>query len=375
MYYFDHCATTPLHKKVIEVMQRAETDYFGNPSSTHKWGQKSRSIIETARSQMADSIGCSPYEIIFTGGGTESNNLVLYNVIHNPKTHVITSAIEHPAILNVLDRLKKFGIETTILKVDKTGIINPAYLKETIRENTGLISIMYANNETGVIQPLLKLSSIARDHGIPFHSDGVQTIGKISVDIYKTGVSMMSFSAHKFYGPKGVGALFIKEDTQLKSFIIGGGQERNLRAGTENVPGIAGIGMAAELAKTELNKTETHLKNLEQMFKSSIIKRVENLMFNTASEQLPGVVSITIPSTDSGKLIIGLSRRGMAVSSGSACSSGTVKPSHVLNAIGLSNEMNLKTLRISFGKGNSEDDARDLVKAISEIVRGNRFNG
>ena len=374
MYYFDHCATTPLHKKVIEVMQRAESDYFGNPSSTHKWGQKSRSIIETARSQMADSIGCSPYEIIFTGGGTESNNLVLYNLIHNPKTHVITSAIEHPAILNVLDRLKKFGIETTILKVDKTGIINPAHLKETIRKNTGLISIMYANNETGVIQPLLKLSSIARDHGIPFHSDGVQTIGKIPVDVYKTGVSMMSFSAHKFYGPKGVGALFIKEDTQLKSFIIGGGQERNLRAGTENVPGIAGMGMAAELAKMELNKTETHLKNLEQMFKSSIVKRIENLMFNTASEQLPGVISMTIP-TDSGKLIIGLSRRGMAVSSGSACSSGTVKPSHVLNAIGLSNEMNMKTLRISFGKGNSENDVKDLVKAISEIVRGNRFNG
>ena len=374
MYYFDHCATTPLHKKVIEVMQRTESDYFGNPSSTHKWGQKSRSIIETARSQMADSIGCSPYEIIFTGGGTESNNLVLYNLIHNPKTHVITSAIEHPAILNVLDRLKKFGIETTILKVDKTGIINPDHLKETIRKNTGLISIMYANNETGVIQPLLKLSSIARDHGIPFHSDGVQAIGKIPVDVYKTGVSMMSFSAHKFYGPKGVGALFIKEDTQLKSFIIGGGQERNLRAGTENVPGIAGMGMAAELAKMELNKTETHLKNLEQMFKSSIVKRIENLMFNTASEQLPGVISMTIP-TDSGKLIIGLSRRGMAVSSGSACSSGTVKPSHVLNAIGLSNEMNMKTLRISFGKGNSENDVKDLVKAISEIVRGNRFNG
>jgi len=219
------------------------------------------------------------------------------------------------------------------------------------------------------------LSSIARDHGIPFHSDGVQAIGKIPVDVYKTGVSMMSFSAHKFYGPKGVGALFIKENTQLKSFIIGGGQERNLRAGTENVPGIAGMGIAAELAKTELNETVTHLKNLEQIFKSFIIKRIENLMFNTASKQLPGVVSMTIPSTDSGKLIIGLSRRGMAVSSGSACSSGTVKPSHVLNAIGLSNEMNMKTLRISFGKGNSENDVKDLVKAISEIVRGNRFNG
>ena len=318
MYYFDHCATTPLHERVTEVMQKTESEHFGNPSSTHTWGQKSRSIIETARSQIADSIGCDPYEIIFTGGGTESNNLVLYNLIYGSKNHVITSAIEHPAILNVLDRLKQFGIETTILNVDKTGMIKPSHLKDTIRKNTGLIS---------------------------------------------------------FYGPKGVGALFIKENTQLRSFIIGGGQERNLRAGTENVPGIAGMGMAAGMAKTELSGTETHLKNLEQIFKSSIIKRIENLIFNTASEQLPGVISVTIPSTDSGKLIIGLSRRGMAVSSGSACSSGTVKPSHVLNAIGLSNEMNLKTLRISFGKGNSEDDARDLVKAISEIVRGNRFNG
>ena len=375
MYYFDHCATTPLHEKVMEVMQKTESEHFGNPSSTHSWGQKSRIVIENARNQMADSIGCSPYEIIFTGGGTESNNLVLYNLIDNPKNHVITSAIEHPAILNVLAHLKKFGIETTILKVDNTGLINPDHLKKTIRKNTGLISIMYANNETGVIQPLLKLSAIASDHGIPFHSDGVQAIGKIPVDVYENRVSMMSFSAHKFYGPKGVGALFIKEDTQLKSFIIGGGQERNLRAGTENVPGIAGMGMAAEFAKTELNKTETHLKNLEQIFKSSIIKRIENLIFNKASEQLPGVVSMTIPSTNSGKLIIGLSRRGMAVSSGSACSSGTVKPSHVLNAIGLSNEMNMKTLRISFGKRNSENDVKDLVKAISEIVGGKRYNG
>ena len=234
---------------------------------------------------------------------------------------------------------------------------------------------MYANNETGVIQSLSELTVIALDHGIPFHSDGVQALGKIPVNVYEIGIEMMSFSAHKFYGPKGVGALYIKENTPLRAFIIGGGQERNLRAGTENVPGIAGMGMAAEIAKIELSWTESHLKNLEQIFKSSIIKCIKNLIFNTAPEQLPGVVSLTFPSTDSGKLIIGLSRKGMAVSSGSACSSGTVKPSHVLNAIGLSNEMNLKTLRISFGKGNSEDDAKDLVKAISEIVTGKQFNG
>ena len=283
---------------------------------------------------------------------------------------------EHPAILRTAQQLQNHhGFDITILPVNQHGLTSPTDLKNAIRPDTFLVSIMYANNETGVIQPLLKLSAIASDHGIPFHSDGVQAIGKIPVDVYENRVSMMSFSAHKFYGPKGVGALFIKEDTQLKSFIIGGGQERNLRAGTENVPGIAGMGMAAELAKTELNETETHLKNLEQIFKSSIIKCIENLIFNNASEQLPGVVSMTIPSTNSGKLIIGLSRRGMAVSSGSACSSGTVKPSHVLNAIGLSNEMNMKTLRISFGKRNSENDVKDLVKAISEIVGGKRYNG
>ncbi|MDP6684923.1 MAG: cysteine desulfurase family protein [Candidatus Marinimicrobia bacterium] len=370
MYYFDHCATTPLHEKVMEVMQKTESEHFGNPSSTHSWGQKSRSIIENARNQMADSIGCSPYEIIFTGGGTESNNLVLYNSIHRSKKHVITSAIEHPAILKVLNRLKQFGIETTILNVDKTGMINPTHLKDAIRKNTGLISIMYANNETGVIQPLSELAKIAKDNGIPFHSDGVQALGKIPVNVYETGVTMMSFSAHKFYGPKGVGALFIKENTPLRSFIIGGGQERNLRAGTENVPGIAGMGMAAKLAKSELSGTETHLKKLAVLFKSSLKNHIKNINFNSAPEQLPGIVSVTFPSTDSGKLIIGLSRRGMAVSSGSACSSGTVKPSHVLNAIGLSNEMNLKTLRISFGKGNSEDEAIELAEAISQIVTG-----
>ena len=179
MYYFDHCATTPLHKVVLEVMHKTDNDNFGNPSSIHSWGHKSRSIIETARSQMADSIGCSPYEIVFTGGGTESNNLVLYNAIHSSKNHVITSAIEHPAVLKVLNRLKQFGIETTILKVDKSGVVDPDHLHNAIQKNTGLISIMYANNETGVIQPLEDLSQIAQNHGIPFHSDGVQTLGKI----------------------------------------------------------------------------------------------------------------------------------------------------------------------------------------------------
>ncbi len=368
MYYFDHCATTPLHKAVLEVMNKTDNNHFGNPSSIHSWGHKSRSIIETARRQMAESIGSSPYEIVFTGGGTESNNLVLYNAIHSSKNHVITSAIEHPAVLKVLNRLKQFGVETTILKVDKSGIVNPDELHNAIQKNTGLISIMHANNETGVIQPLENLSQIARNYGIPFHSDGVQTLGKIPVNVNDTGVDMMSFSAHKFYGPKGVGALFIKGNTSIKSLIIGGGQERNLRAGTENVSGIAGMGKASELASSELKKTQDHLIKLEHIFISELTQNIKNIHFNSTSKGLPGVVSVSIPSMDSGKLLIGLNRRGMAVSSGSACSSGTVKPSPVLKALGLSNALNLKTLRISFGKGNSEEDTRELVKAIIKIV-------
>ena len=273
-----------------------------------------------------------------------------------------------------MKRFKQFGVESTILKVDKTGTINPDDLEDSIRDNTGLISIMFANNELGTIQPIKKLSQIAIKHNIPFHSDGVQAIGKIPVDINDLGVEMMSFSGHKFYGPKGVGALFLKNNTTIRSLILGGGQERNLRAGTENVPGIAGIGMAAEIAKTNLKKTQKHLMHLEQVFKNSLTNCVKNIIFNTSPEQLPGVVSVTIPSVDSSRLIIRLSRKGMAISSGSACASVSVKPSHVLKAIGLSNEHNLKTLRISFGKGNSEKETLELVKAISEIINGKPQN-
>ena len=368
MYYFDHCATTPLHSKVLEIIQKTDSEYFGNPSSTHKYGQKSRSIIELARSQMAEAVGCLPFEIIFTGGGTESNNLVLYDLLYSSKKHVITTEIEHPAILNVLTRLKQFKIETTILKVGKSGRVNPTDIQNAIRENTGFISVMYANNEIGVIQPIREISEIAKNFGIPFHSDGVQAVGKIPVNVHELGIDFMSFSAHKFYGPKGVGALFLKDNSKLRSLIIGGGQERNIRAGTENVSGIAGMGMAAEIARSELKNSQTHLNNLEQLFISTLKQRMKQFKVNTFAEQLPGVVSVTFPTIDSSKLIIGLSRKGMAVSSGSACSSGSVKPSHVLKAIGLSNVLNLRTLRVSFGKGNSENETIELANAISEIV-------
>ena len=368
MLYFDHSATTPIHKEVIEVMNKADLKNFGNPSSTHQWGQNARNIVENARNKISKAIGCTPYEIIFTGGGTESNNLVLYNLLYSKNKHVITSEIEHPAILNVLKRFKQFGIESSILKVDKSGIINPNDIKKTIRENTGLISIMFANNEIGSIQPLKEISEIAIKNNIPFHSDGVQALGKIPVNVNSLGVDMMSFTGHKFYGPKGIGALFLKNNTKLKSFILGGGQERNLRAGTENVSGIAGFGEAAELATVNLKKTVTHLKNLEEVFKKNIKNYISDIIFNSPLNKLPGLISLTIPSIDNSKLIIGLNRKGIAISSGSACSSGTISPSHVLKAIGLSNNYNLKTLRISFGIGNSEKDTLELVEAISSIV-------
>ncbi len=367
--YFDHSATTPIHPDVLELIRNVEESLYGNPSSTHRFGKSSRVAIETARKQMADAIGCSPYDIIFTGGGTESNNLVLWNILFQEKKHVITSAIEHPAVLEVLQRLKELGITSTILSTDKTGRVNPEDVQSAITDQTGLISIMAANNETGVIQPIQEISEIAKKYHIPFHSDGVQILGKTPVSIQDLGVDMMSFSAHKFYGPKGVGALYINKDVSLRSVIIGGGQERNLRAGTENIPGITGLGLAAEIAEKTQKDYEKHLNELASLFLNLLKDNYPNFILNSHPEHgLPGVVNITLPDITSDVMLIHLDMKGFAISSGSACSSGVVKPSHVLKAMGISNAMNIRSLRISFGRDNSVEDVRELVNAILDIL-------
>jgi cysteine desulfurase len=367
MLYFDHSATTPLDTRVLELIHEVAEQHYGNPSSIHQFGQKARAIIERSRRQVADALGVKSRNIIFTGGGTEANNLVLQNVLYGDKKHVITSATEHPAILSVLKNLIKFGVSYTVIPVDKCGIVYIEKLEAAIQKDTGLITIMYANNEVGTIQPISDIAEIACRNNILFHSDAVQTPGKVSINIQD--VSLASYSAHKFYGPKGVGLLYIGDKIKLNPLIIGGGQEKKLRAGTENTSGIAGLGLAIELATNNLESSIKHLTDLENHFKEKFNSICPHAIYNGHPENhLPGLISVTIPSITSDILLVNLDMIGIAVSSGSACSSGTIKPSSVLSAMNISNKHNISTLRISFGKGNTIEEVDILVKSLDEIL-------
>lgn len=370
MLYFDHSATTPLDTKVLALMQEVAASHFGNPSSIHKYGQKARAIIEKSRRQIADALCVKSRNIIFTGGGTEANNMVLQNLLYFDKKHVITSAIEHPAILKVLKHLKKFGVSYTAVPVDKYGLVDPADIESAIRDDTALISIMYANNEVGTIQPVAEIAAIAQNNNILFHSDAVQTPGKIPININKIAVDFVSFSAHKFYGPKGVGFLYIRDGIKLHPMIIGGDQEKKLRAGTENTSGIAGLGLAMEMAVTNFTEAKNHLETLERHFKNRLSEIYPDAIYNGHPDfHLAGLVSVTIPSVTSDLLLVNLDMKGMAVSSGSACSSGTVRPSDVLKAMHINHWNNIATLRISFGKGNTIEEVDMLIDAFDEILK------
>ena len=369
MHYFDHSATTPLHPKVKKFMGEVGDFHFGNPSSVHAFGQKAKIVIETARGQMAKAVGCNSNEIFFTSGGTEANNLVLWNLIHQNKKHVVTSVIEHPAVLKVLDNLEEFGISYTAVGVDKNGGVNPNEVQNAITADTGLISIMLANNEMGTIQPIREISSIAKEQGIFLHSDAVQALGKIPINAKDLGVDYMSFSAHKFYGPKGVGALYIRKGLKLQPLIIGGSQERRVRAGTENTPGIAGCGLAAELAVNSIQDTHTHLESLAKAFKEEIKRISPDVIFNGhPKKNLPGLVNVSFPGYRSDLLMIYLDREGIAVSSGSACSSGDIKPSRILSEMEINDEINICSLRISFGTGNTLEDVDYLTTCFKSTL-------
>lgn len=370
MLYFDHSATTPISPEVLDYLNELQSSHYGNPSSTHKIGQKARVILEQARRQTAAAIGAEPDEIIFTGGGSESNNLVLWNLLNQSNRHVITSSIEHPSILTVLKRLEPFGITATILPVDSTGRVNAADVERAITEETVLVTIMLANNEVGTVQPIAEVSEICRARNLPFHTDAVQAPGKIPIDVRRLGVDTLSLSAHKFYGPKGVGALYVRRGLKLQPLIVGGGQERGLRSGTENVPGIAALGLAAELAGQQVEENRDRLTKLESLFRARIKSGYPTAIFNGNHEyRLPGLISLTLPDVPSDFMLINLDLMGLAVSSGSACSSGTVKPSSVLKALNISRNLNLRTLRISFGKDNTADDVERLAEAILTIIK------
>ena len=369
MLYFDHSATTPIDQDVQSLMSELNHNIYGNPSSTYDLGRKAKHVMEIARRQFADSINCEPKEVIFTGGGSEANNIILWNVIHQKRKHVITSSIEHPAVLLVLKELEKLGVKHTIVSVDKNGCINPEDIKNNITSDTGLISIMMANNEVGVIEPIKDIANIAKDHDILFHSDAIQIIGKLPIDVKKLNVDMMSFSAHKFYGPKGVGALFIKNGVTIKPIIIGGSQEKNMRAGTENVSGIAGMGLAAEIANKSANENGSLLLELENHFRNRITEINNDIIFNGFDKNhLPGLINLTIPNIASDLLLIHLDKEGIAISNGSACSSGTISPSPVLKAMGISDKKNLESIRISFGKHNTIDEVNKLVESIRSSI-------
>ena len=367
MIYFDHSATTPINPEVSKKMHEINRDHFANPSSVYKSGRKAKSLIEHARFQIAKSIGAKSNQIYFCSGGTEANNQVLWTLANQKNKHIIISAIEHPAISKVLEKLKPFGIKASLIQVDQQGILDTSMLLDSIRDDTGLISIMLANNEIGAIQPIQKIIKRINNYNIPFHSDAVQAIGKISVDVCDLGIDYMSLSAHKFYGPKGVGALYVKNRDKFDSFIVGGDQEGGLRGGTENIAGIVGMGLAAELAVKNQEKCTLRLKLLEKHFLLKIKELYPSVKHNTTNN-LPGLISVSFPGHKSDILMAKLDRANFAVSNGSACNTGNIKPSKVLKAIGLNDEINLSTLRISFGKDNTVKEVDQLIKTLDNIL-------
>ena len=371
MPYFDHSASTPIHPDVLKKMNTVSVSHYGNPSSTHSSGRKSKAIIEDARRHIASGIGANPSEIIFTGSGTEANNLVLWSLTQSDKKHVITSAVEHPAILRVLQKLAPYGITYSSLPVNDEGCVNNEDLQNAIQPDTGLISIMMVNNEVGSIQPIRSLLKTAQSAGISFHSDAVQALGKIPLSVNAIEADYLSFSGHKFYGPKGVGFLYKRKSVPLNSLIIGGGQESNLRAGTENVSGIAGLGEAVRLATENLSKRIHHLEKLELAFLKHLKTACPNVIFNGCpKDHIPGVISASFPGNKNYILMAKLDRIGIEVSSGSACASGSVKTSPVLEAMGISDDQNISTLRISFGRENIEEEVVNLAQTLGSITHG-----
>ncbi|MFQ6675990.1 MAG: cysteine desulfurase family protein [Fidelibacterota bacterium] len=369
MRYFDYCATTPLDKRVAELITRVNEKVFGNPSSIHRFGQEARASVEKARRQLAQAIGCKPSEIVFTASGSEANNLALWNVIYGEKKHVVTSTVEHPSVTKTVAALEPFGVTVTFVDVDSKGLVDPRQVAGAIRDDTALVAVMMANNEVGTVQPIAEIARVCAQAGIPLHSDGVQALGKIPVDVKTLGVSTMSFSAHKLYGPKGVGALYVKDGTPVQPLISGGSQEGRRRAGTENVAGIAGFGLASQLATASLETEGRRLRLLEKKFLEDLTAAIPGLIVNGHPEhRLPGVLSITVTGVPADDLLMNLDLDGLAVSSGAACSSGTTRPSPVLKAMGIPDDLNRQTLRISFGRFTRESDVDSLSQSLIKHV-------
>ncbi|SHE66679.1 cysteine desulfurase NifS [Caloramator proteoclasticus] len=371
--YMDHAATTYTKPEVLEAMMPYFTEQFGNASSIYNFGRRSKAAIEEAREKVAKALNALPDEIYFTGGGSEADNWAIKGVAfanRNKGNHIITTKIEHHAVLHTCEYLEKQGFEVTYLDVDEYGLINLEDLKNAITDKTILITIMFANNEIGTIQPIAEIGKIARERGIYFHTDAVQAVGNVEIDVKEMNIDMLSLAGHKFYGPKGVGALYIRKGVKIDNLIHGGGQERKRRAGTENLPGIVGLARAIELATSNIEEHNRKIKSMRDRLLKGIMDKIPYTKLNGHPEKrLPGNINVSFQFIEGESLLLLLDHYGICASTGSACSSGSLDPSHVLMAIGLPHEIAHGSLRLSLGDLNKEEDVDYVLEVLPQIVQ------
>ena len=371
--YLDHAATTPVDPRVLEAMLPTLTEVYGNASSFHQVGQAARKLVEASREKVAQAIGAKPGEIYFTAGGTEADNMALFGVTEALKLkkgkHVITTGLEHHAIYDTFLWLKDQGFEVTTLPVDEYGRVNPKDVEAAIRPDTILVSIMHANNEIGTIQPIAEIGAITRQRGVYFHVDAVQTVGHVPIDVKEMNIDLLSMAAHKFYGPKGVGALFIRRGVRIKQQLHGGAQERGLRPGTENVPGIVGMGKAIEIALECMQEEAQKEQALRDKLIQGLLKIPDVRLNGHPSERLPGNVNVSISYIEGESILLSLDLLGICASSGSACTSGSLEPSHVLLNIGLDHPTAHGSLRLTLGRQNTEDEIDYVLQVLPDVVQ------
>ncbi len=373
MIYLDYNATTPTHLEVLRTMLPYFNEKFGNPSSIHRAGQDVRRAVEDAREKVAKLLNADAKEIIFTSGGTEANNTVIKGVAfanRDKGNHIITSQIEHHAVLAPCKYLEKMGFEVTYLPVDKYGIVDLDALRKSIKKETILITIMHANNEMGAIQPIEEIAKIAHEHGIYFHTDAVQTVGKLPIDVKKMEIDMLSLSGHKFYGPKGIGALYVRKGVKFHPLLHGGHHEKNRRAGTENVPGIIGLGKACELAMQTMSHEQVKIKNLRDKLEHGILEKISDVfVLGHPEKRMYNTLAVCFKYVEGESILLSLDEYGICASSGSACTSGALEPSHVLLAMGIPHEIAHGSIRFSIGKFTKEEDIDKVIEVLPDIIK------
>lgn len=377
--YLDHAATTPVRPEVLEAMLPYFSQRFGNPSSIHILGQEARKALEDARETVAHVLGCRASEVIFTSGGTESDNAAIKGValaLRQTGNHIITSAIEHHAVLHTCHQLEQLGFQTTLVPVDRYGMVDPDAVGRAITERTILVSIMYANNEVGTVEPIADIAQVVRERGkalgrrIPFHTDAVQAAGFLDLRVDALGVDLLSLSAHKFHGPKGVGVLYIRRNTPFEPLLMGGGQERERRSGTENVPGIVGLATALALAEEERPRVSARLSRLRDYFIARVLEGVPGAILNGhPTQRLPNNAHFCFPGVEGEPILLGLDMEGICASSGSACSTGSLEPSHVLTAMGLPPDIARSSVRFTMGRDTTEAEIERVLQVLPDLVQ------